>query len=44
MIDALIKIAGSLFVGGIGLILILMATLIFVVIIRETITWLNERR
>jgi len=43
MIEGIIKIAGSLFIGGIGLILILIATLIFIVIGREVLQWLQDR-
>ena len=35
MIDALVKMAGSLFIGGIGLALILTTTLISFVLIKE---------
>ena len=43
MVEGLIKIAGSLFVGGIGLILILIAVLIFIVLGKEVIGWLQEK-
>ena len=43
MVEGLIKIAGSLFIGGIGLVLILIATLIFVVIAREVVGWLQDK-
>tara|TARA_Y100001938_G_C8069258_1_gene422126 strand:- start:18 stop:140 length:123 start_codon:yes stop_codon:yes gene_type:complete len=37
MVEALIKIAGSLFVGGIGLALIVAATLIAFVLLKELV-------
>jgi|TARA_Y100000296_G_C4939452_1_gene140679 hypothetical protein len=37
MIEGLIKIAGSLFIGGIGLVLILAVSLIFAVLCKELI-------
>ena len=43
MVEGLIKIAGSLFIGGIGLVLILISTLILVVIAREVVGWLQEK-
>ena len=43
MIEGLIKIAGSLFIGGIGLVLILISTLILVVIAREVVGWLQDK-
>jgi len=44
MIEALIKIAGSLFIGGIGLLLILVCSLIVFVLVREIIDNANKRR
>jgi len=35
MIEALIKISGSLFVGGIGLLLIVVCLLLMIVLIKE---------
>ena len=35
MVEAMIKIAGSLFIGGIGLVLILLCTLSLVVLVKE---------
>lgn len=35
MVEAMIKIAGSLFIGGIGLVLILLCTLLLVVLVKE---------
>ena len=43
MVEGLIKIAGSLFIGGIGLVLILISTLILVVIAREVVGWLQDK-
>jgi len=43
MVDGIVKIAGSLFIGGIGLCLCLAAGLIIVVFIREVITKTKER-
>ena len=37
MIDALVNLAGSLFIGGIGLIMILIACLVATVLIKELI-------
>jgi len=37
MVEALIKISGSLFIGGIGLALIVGATLIVFVILKEIV-------
>ena len=37
MVEALIKISGSLFVGGIGLALVVGATLIVAVLLKELI-------
>ena len=42
MIEALIKITGSLFIGGIGLGLILVCTLIITVMIKEVISKIKE--
>ena len=43
MIEVLIKIAGSLFIGGMGLLLILICTLVMVVLGRELITIIKEK-
>ena len=43
MIEALVKLAGSLFIGGLGLMLILICTLVMVVIAREIITKVKEK-
>jgi len=42
MMEAIIKLAGSLFIGGIGLLLILICSLIMLVIARELITKAKE--
>ena len=41
MVEILIKIAGSLFIGGIGLLLIIICTLVMVVLGKELITIIN---
>ncbi len=43
MIEGLVKIAGSLLVGGIGLVLILIAVLLFCVLGKEVLQWLQDR-
>ena len=43
MIDALVRLAGSLIVGGIGLLLILIATALGAILVREIVTHLRER-
>ena len=43
MIEALMKICGAFFIGGIGLMLILVVTIIFVIIIKELIQHIKER-
>ena len=43
MIDGLVKIAGSLFVGGIGLAIILLCSVIGFVLIKELIEYMKER-
>lgn len=43
MIDAMVKIAGSLFIGGIGLVMILVACLITGAFIRELIDKSREK-
>ena len=42
MMEAIIKLAGSLFIGGIGLLLILICSLSMLVIARELITKAKE--
>ena len=37
MIDAIVKLAGSLFIGGIGLVMILVACLLAIVLVKELI-------
>lgn len=43
MIDALMKVCGALFVGGIGLLMIVIATLVMTVLIKEVIEKYNRR-
>lgn len=43
MIDALMKVCGALFVGGIGLLMIVIATLVITVLIKEVIEKYNRR-
>lgn len=43
MVEILIKIAGSLFIGGIGLLLIIICTLVMVVLGKELITIIKEK-
>jgi len=37
MIDAIVKLAGSLFIGGIGLLMILVVCLLTIVLVKELI-------
>lgn len=43
MIEGLVKIAGSLFVGGIGLVLILLCVVVGYVLISEISNYMKER-
>lgn len=43
MIEALIKICGSLFIGGIGLALILISVLVSIVFIKEIVEWVKDQ-
>ena len=43
MIEGLVKIAGSLFVGGVGLLIILLCSVIGFVLIKELIEYMKER-
>ena len=42
MVEALIKIAGSLFVGGIGLALTLASVLVIVVVVKEVLEYIKS--
>ena len=42
MIDGLVKIAGSLFIGGLGLVMILIAFLVMVVLVKEILDKFNH--
>jgi hypothetical protein len=43
MVEALMKICGALFVGGIGLLLILICTMIAIIIIKESVQRIKEK-
>jgi hypothetical protein len=44
MIDALIKISGSLFVGGLGLIMIIFSILITTVAVKEILNYFDNKK
>ena len=44
MIQALVEIAGSLLIGGIGLALILICSILFMILGKEVLGWLRDRR
>lgn len=43
MVEFLIKVSGSLFVGGLGLIMILFSLLIIAVIVREIVNYIEDK-
>lgn len=43
MIEGLVKIAGSLFIGGLGLVIILLSAVVGFVLVHEIINYIKER-